>query len=79
MAKDFEITTSARGFEHYGSTETAYRNTVSVYESSAASGPHLWLSIDDDATAHMTLEQAKEIRDRLDFAIRRAGERWDWL
>ncbi|WP_328856883.1 hypothetical protein OG579_16945 [Williamsia herbipolensis] len=77
---------SERGFELYGSpVATTYGDVVSVYESSAASGPHIWLRTqrpgdadNDEVTqaAHMSVEQATAIRDRLTLAINRAGERW---
>lgn len=78
---DIEITASERGFERYGEVETAYGHKVAVYESSSASGPHLWLSVEHDggnsysphsARAHLTVEQAVQIRDRLQVGISRA-------
>ncbi len=41
-----EFTTSDRGLKHYKPIEDTYGATVSVYESSAASAPHIWVSID---------------------------------
>jgi hypothetical protein len=49
---------------------------VRVYESSAADGPHIWLNVKEpadpvlgEAHAHLTLEQAKLLRDQLDYLI----------
>jgi len=77
-----------RGFALWEPVKTDYGADVKVKESSAAEGPHLWLEIKQPppeyegalkearAVAHCTLEQAKEIRDRLDAAIRFSEERW---
>lgn len=58
----------------------AYGSEVKVYESSAASGPHIWLNVQTDVgvltqqkpgegTAHLTLEQAELLRDQLSHLI----------
>ncbi len=47
---------SERGFDRLPEIKTDYGDTVSVYESSAAKGPHLWLRIDRHP---MTPEQIK--------------------
>lgn len=72
---------SERGFAQYEPTETSYGAFVSVYESSSAMEPKLWLKIEQpepeypgqleaaEAYAHMTLEQAKEIHNKLGTAI----------
>jgi hypothetical protein len=68
---------SNRGFAIYGEVPTTYGDTVRIYESSSAEGPFIWLSIDkpekgiEHAAAHLSLEQALEIRDALKAAIRR--------
>lgn len=77
---DYE--TSERGFKHYVPTSTAYGHEVSVYESSAASAPHLWLKIEqtpetaqrfgmkpEEATAHLSVEQAIEVIAKLSAAL----------
>ena len=68
--------TSDRGFRYYESIPSAYGHKIDVYESSAASGPHIWLAIDGDealiedkAHVHLTVEQAQRLRDTLDAAI----------
>jgi hypothetical protein len=79
---------SSRGFEQYGEIETTYGHTVRVYESSAASGPHLWLKTKlvaersthalppEEATAHLDLLQAITVRALLDEFIEGVPERW---
>lgn len=87
------VVVTDRGFKHYEPTitDTDRGEKVRVYESSAADGPYLWLSVEGEAyldgpgvvfpgipfgvapatcAAHLTLDQAREIRDRLDAAIR---------
>lgn len=76
---DIQITRSQRGFERYGQpVDTAYGHKVSVYESSAASAPHVWLSVEHEggnsfsphsARAHLTLDQAAAVLDRLQVAV----------
>lgn len=82
---DIEVTTSQRGFLGYGDPVlTTYGHEVRVYESSAADAPHIWLGIEHDgarsgiqacrAMAHLSIEQAIAIRDRLNLAIQYAQE-----
>jgi hypothetical protein len=79
-----------RGFHQYSEpVRSAYGDMVEVYESSSARGPHCWLRIYDDGqssitdrepgtmAAHLTLEQATAIRDRLTAFIDEASQRWD--
>jgi len=74
---------SERGFRHYDAIETRYGHVVSVYESSAASEPCLWVRVElpqeaavqqgmepGEQAAHMTLDQAVDLRDTLSVAIR---------
>jgi hypothetical protein len=70
-----------RGLRHYDPIPTDYGHEVRIYESSSAEAPHLWLSVEltpeggqhgllpQEATAHLTLDQARAIRDALDAAI----------
>lgn len=82
---DAPYETSDRGFRHYEPTPTSYGHEVRIYESSAAMEPHLWLSVEltpenaRDAgsniepgrqAAHMTLDQAEEVYNKLGAAIR---------
>lgn len=84
-----DITPNARGFHRYGEpVETSYGHKVSVYESSAANGPHVWLNVSKDfnrgpgdlpecdVAAHLSLDQAIAIRDRLTAFIDEVPERW---
>lgn len=84
-----EITTrSDRGFHQYGEpVKTSYGDMIEVYESSSAEGPHVWLGVDGtksgittqqacDHVAHLSLEQAIAIRDRLTAFIDEVPARW---
>lgn len=83
---DVRWTMTDRGFKHYAPVETV-AGTVLVYESSAATEPKLWLSIDAGSHEHLTLAQAAEMRDSLDegaplrdtlsMAIERHYQVWD--
>jgi hypothetical protein len=83
-----EPTYSDRGFAFFEPTLTDYGATIQISESSAASGPHLWLRTEQpppeypgalkeaSTSAHMTLKQAEEIRDKLDAAIELTKKHW---
>jgi hypothetical protein len=70
-------TTSERGFDHYPPIPSAYGGEVRVYESSAASGPHIWLkatapaNLNDpggptiEAPLHLTAENATKLAEQL--------------
>ena len=79
---DIEITTTSRGFHQYGSSvETTYGHDVKVYESSAASGPHVWLSIDpgvptDVLAAHLNEVPARSVVARLQAWLDEIPTRW---
>ena len=79
---DIQITETDRGFHLYGDpVRTRYGHEVSVYESSAASGPHCWLKVGpsenvEGCTAHLNVEQAVAIRDRLSAFIDEVPQRW---
>lgn len=76
-----EVTTTDRGFQHLPPIPSSYGGEVAVYESSAASGPHLWLKatapVDlnepDGPThsvpAHLTIEDAEHLADQLHYLI----------
>lgn len=47
---------------------------TTVYESSAAGGPHIWLNVASgdcyggtEGTAHLTLDQARQVPDQLNW------------
>jgi hypothetical protein len=95
-----EPTYSPRGFAFWEPTPSTYGAPVSVYESSAATAPHLWISIDGEChisgdvvpfndisglvrskgagsiAAHLTMDQARDVRDKLDAAIHHSEERF---
>lgn len=69
-------TFSQRGFRRAEPIVCSYGSEVLVYESSAASAPHLWLSIDQNpmvlrgarpgrAVAHLTLDQVDALIETL--------------
>ena len=54
---------SVRGFRYYPAITGTYEDAVRVYESSAASGPHVWIAVeifgsDERLAAHLSVEQA---------------------
>lgn len=70
---------SERGFGHWPAVRDDYRGQVRVYESSSAT-PHIWLSIEENPLvlkiqapgqghAHLSIEQAREVRYQLGRAI----------
>ncbi|QDF18696.1 hypothetical protein SEA_PUPPER_210 [Gordonia phage Pupper] len=70
VVNGIEITYSQRGFQVYGDeVETLYGEVVRVYESSSAEGPRCWLQISGGDTAHLDVEMARAIRDRLDVFL----------
>ena len=72
---DPEIT--GRGFQRHAPVPSEYGGHVEVYESSAASGPHIWLRVESpvdlnnpagdmkEGVAHLTLDNAVLVRDQL--------------
>lgn len=73
-----------RGFLAYagGPIPTSYGHEIRVQESSAASGPHVWLFISDSSRVeghnpHLSLDQAVALRAALDQFIEGVPERWD--
>lgn len=81
MSDPIEPDKSGRGFAHYNAVPGAYGGGVRVYESSAASGPHIWLAASQpsnlndpqsplvEATVHLTLDNARILRDQLTHLI----------
>jgi hypothetical protein len=73
---------TSRGFFHLPDTADTYGGNVSVYESSAAIGPHLWLTVEErvdksdpnsrlqDATVHLSIEQAEQLIEQIQYLIR---------
>ena len=79
---DPTFVTTDRGFTIPEPITTSERITVTVHESSAAMGPHIWVKVEDPlgvynpahapmkAVAHLTMEEAARLRDTLDWVIR---------
>jgi hypothetical protein len=78
------VPASDRGFNLYGGREipTSYGHTIRVQESSAASGPHVWLFISDSPQAeghspHLSLEQSIAVHAALGQFIDGVAEGWE--
>lgn len=81
MSDHLEVEVTSRGFKHTAPVPSEYGGYVKVYESSAASGPHLWLSVtcpsdlNDpgsepiEAIAHLKLESAENLVEQIDHLI----------
>lgn len=77
-----------RGFHGYGKPlHCTYKSKIEVYESSAANGPHVWLSVRVDpavldmqeygeGTAHLNERQARALIDRLQAWVDEIPKRW---
>lgn len=69
-AHHLDVTTSGRGLRFYPTLVETYGKTgVYVSESSAASGPHVWVRILETSgykqAAHLTVEQAVQLAEQL--------------
>lgn len=63
---------STRGFKHYAAIPADGNQTVRIYESAAKGEPCLWMAVGGTkayAYAHLTLDEARAVRDTLDAAI----------
>src|ERR1017187_6377582 len=63
-----------RGFTIYDQLTDTYRNDVRVQQSSAATGPRVWIFCDKGGTEestspHLDVAQAERVRDALDAFI----------
>lgn len=71
-----------RGFLDFEGITDSYGAKVTVYQSSAAVSPHVWLGIrggsgneqGSNAASHLNLEQARAIRDALDAFLKDAED-----
>lgn len=75
MSNDhLEVTRSERGFARLPEIPGGHGGNVAAYESSAASGPHVWLRVVENgggaATAHLTAENAWRLADQLRALVR---------
>lgn len=83
------VTTNIRGFHIYGEPVVCtYGSEVSVYESSAADGPHVWLKVkcdgeilhhqpEGEGVSHLNEEQARAVIARLQAWVDEIPERWE--
>jgi hypothetical protein len=77
MNDHLTTTTTPRGFDHLPPIKS-YGGYVTVYESSAAEGPHIWLRTvetlhgqpETDATIHLTAENAWRLSEQLQKLVR---------
>lgn len=77
-----QVETSDRGFKRLPSIPSEYGGALHVYESSAASGPHVWLVASApadanrpdgprvDAFMHLTAVNAQRLSEQLAFLVR---------
>lgn len=63
-----ERTYSNRGFAQHQPIKCGYGGEIRVYESSAASAPHIWVNITEserlagrDAAVHLTIDAARQL------------------
>jgi hypothetical protein len=69
-ADHLTVTTSDRGFRYLPVIRGEYGDEwVRVYESSAASGPHVWLRVREDEPVHLTVENAVKLAEQLQFLV----------
>jgi len=82
MSKEhLEVGVTDRGFSHLPAIPGAYGGEATVYESSAASSPHVWLNVRVptdmnlngrnfvEATLHLTVENAMKISEQLAYLV----------
>lgn len=84
---DIPITSTNRGFHIYGDpVDTGYGAEITVYESSAAMGPHVWLAVTPGSvtpdetgqvTAHLDIEAADAVIARLQAWRDEVPDRWE--
>lgn len=78
MTDHLNATTSDRGFDAYPPIPSEYGGEVRVYESSAASGPHIWLRATEamhgkpvvDTAVLLTAENAWRLSKQLRALVR---------
>ncbi len=67
-----------RGFGIYGRLTDNRGHEIRVQDSSAASGAYVWIftsvGTDEGSDPHLSVEQAKQLRDMLDAFIAHRGE-----
>ena len=80
-SKHLKTETSERGFDRLPGIPGTYGGHARVYESSAASGPHLWLHVEMpadlnkpqgptvEATLHLKAEDAVKFSEQLQYLV----------
>lgn len=71
MQENCHVTVSDRGFKHMDAVEGDYPEpwSIRVYESSSANNPYIWIAMDEGTHGHLSLKQAEQLRDQLEFLI----------
>jgi len=77
-----EVTTTKRGFHVYGEAiTTRHDEKIHVYESSNATGPHVWLAVVDHALGNPAVElnptEARDVITRLQTWLDDFPTRWN--
>ena len=79
MSEHLEAETTSRGFMHLPQIPSEYGGGITVSESSAAMGPHIWVRMEcpvdlnnpqgetKEAVAHLTLENARKLMEQLAY------------
>lgn len=70
-------TVTPRGFVTYDEFPDSRGSKITIRESSAASGPHVWIFCEPaypEGEPHLTVGQARRVRDALDAFIAEKGE-----
>lgn len=76
MTDHLDSTRSDRGFDRLPTITGPYGSAVTVYESSASIGPHLWLFAETGdrepqggVGVHLTAEQAWQLREQIEHLL----------
>jgi hypothetical protein len=69
MSDHLRVTTSDRGFTSLPPILDEYGGTATVYESSAASAPHIWLNVKGSGRLHLTVESAQQLAEQLMYLV----------
>lgn len=78
MSEHLNTTASGRGFDRMPDIPSEYGGHVSVYESSSAEGPHIWLKTVEEmpgkplaeASVYLTAENAWKLSEQLQMLVR---------
>lgn len=88
MSEHLQPQRSDRGFSRLPEIPGAYGGTVRVYESSKASGPHIWLQVDlpaeagrserEKATIHLSAEDATKLAEQIQYLVANHYQGVEW-